>query len=296
MLPQVFTPSYLRQLEMLTLNSRRAFLGLRQGTHLSAKRGQGIEFFDYRKYELGDNPRHIDWGLYGRSEKLYVKRFREEQALSALMLIDSSPSMTVTGDSSENSKWDVARDLALSLSYVALMKQDTVYLALTSGGAIPRFSGASGIHRAATFLSAAQHSQPKSVAREVMRVSSRVKFPGVAIIYSDLLFAFEDIEQSINILLAKNLDVSVVRMVSPLERDPFQGIQNALAIDSETGEQLEMDVHSGLLETYQRRLTEHIDTVRRFLGFRGVRLIEVSTERPLSDVIVRDLVKAGVVQ
>ena len=95
MLPEVFTPAILRQLEMLKLSSRRAFLGQRQGAHLSLKRGQGVEFYDYRKYELGDNPRHIDWGLYGRSERIYVKRFREEQSLSVLVLLDSSPSMGV---------------------------------------------------------------------------------------------------------------------------------------------------------------------------------------------------------
>ncbi len=296
MLPQVFTPSFLRQLEMLTLNSRRAFLGQRQGAHLSAKRGQGIEFFDYRKYELGDNPRHIDWGLYGRSEKLYVKRFREEQALSALMLVDSSPSMTVVPELGGATKWSIARDLALSISYIALMKQDTIYMALTSGGVIPRFTGVSGIHRAAAFLAKAQHSQPKNVAKEVLRVSARVRFPGVAMFFSDLLFPFEEFEHSINILLAKNLDVSVVRTVSPLESDPFQGVRNALAVDSETGEQIEMDVGSSLLDAYQERLAEHIAKVRRFLHFRGVRLLEVSTKNPITDMIVRDMVKAGVVQ
>lgn len=295
MLPDVFTASYLRQLEMLSINTRRAFLGQRQGTHISLKRGQGIEFFDYRKYELGDNPRHIDWGLFGRSEKLYVKRFREEQALSILMLMDSTPSMSVVPQQGV-SKWEMAKNLALSLSYIALMKHDTVFLGLTSGGAIPRYAGGQGVHRMSDFLKNVQLTQPPSLMREVLRVASRVKFPGMVLFFSDLLFPFEELQQSVNILLSKNLDMSVIRLVSPLELDPFQGISNALAIDSETGEQIEMAISPGALKVYQERLVEHIEQCRRFLAHRGVRLLEISTEMPLSSVIAQDLVRAGVVQ
>ena len=69
-LPEAFTPQFLKQLEMFRINARRMFLGSKQGGHLSPKRGHGIEFSDYRKYELGDNPRHIDWGVYARTERL----------------------------------------------------------------------------------------------------------------------------------------------------------------------------------------------------------------------------------
>ena len=69
MLPASFTNEFLRQLELLRLQGRRAFLGTRQGGHLSIKRGHGIEFSDYRNYELGDHPRYIDWGVYARSER-----------------------------------------------------------------------------------------------------------------------------------------------------------------------------------------------------------------------------------
>lgn len=295
MLPDVFSTRYLRQLEMLSINTRRAFLGQRQGSHISLKRGQGIEFFDYRKYELGDNPRHIDWGLFGRSEKLYVKRFREEQSLSILMLMDTSPSMAVV-PAGGISKWEMARNLALSLSYIALMKHDTVFVGLTSGGAIPRFGGGQGIHRMASFLEQIKPLQPVSMVREIMRVASRVKFPGMVLFFSDLLFPFADFQQSINMLLSKNLDMSVVRLVSPLEQDPFQGASHALAIDSETGEEIEMALPPSALKVYQERLREHIAQNRQFLAHRGVRLLEISTQTPLSSVIAQDLVRAGVVQ
>jgi uncharacterized protein (DUF58 family) len=295
MLPEVFTPSLLRQLEMLKLSSRRAFLGQRQGAHLSLKRGQGVEFYDYRKYELGDNPRHIDWGLYGRSERIYVKRFREEQALSVLILLDSSPSMGVLPVQGI-SKWEMARDLALALSYVALLKQDAVYVGTTSGGVIPRYLGAAAIHRMSSAFEKMSLSQPADLTREVLRVAARIRFPGVAFMVTDLLMPFSDLERSVNVLLAKNIDLSILRVSSPLEENPLGLAEAALVIDSETGEQQELFLsHAARLE-YQRRLSEHVQLVRQFLARRGVRLLELSTEQGLQQIIAENFLRAGVLQ
>ena len=80
--------AFLKQLELLKINSRRSFLGSRQGGHASIKRGHGIEFSDYRKYVPGDDPRHIDWNVYARTERVYVKRFQEEQDLSVFIFLE----------------------------------------------------------------------------------------------------------------------------------------------------------------------------------------------------------------
>lgn len=295
MLPQVFTPALLRQLEMLKLGSRRAFLGQRQGAHLSLKRGQGVEFFDYRKYELGDNPRHIDWGLYGRSERIYVKRFREEQSLSVLFVVDSSPSMGVLPPEGI-SKWEMARNLALSLSYVALMKQDSVFMGTTSGGVIPRYIGASAVHRMASQLENVRLSQPPDLIREVLRIASRIKFPGVAFVISDLLMPFPEIERSVNALLAKNMDLSIIRISSPLDQNPLGRSDIALVVDSETGEQQELFLSPAAQQEYQRRLHEHLQLIRHFLAKRGVRLLEISTLEGLQQIVANTFVRSGVLQ
>ena len=101
-LPEAFTPEYLRQLELLRIRARRAFLGTKQGGHVSLKRGHGIEFSDFRQYQPGDDPRHIDWSVFARSERLYVKQFQEEQDLTVLLLIDSTASMVTP---SNEKKW-----------------------------------------------------------------------------------------------------------------------------------------------------------------------------------------------
>ena len=105
----IFTPGFFRRLQQLKIKTRRSYLGSRQGSHISKRRGHGLEFSDYRSYVPGDDFRHIDWGVYGRTDRLYVKEFREEQELQVLFLIDTSQSM---GFPEAEGKFEFAKDLA----------------------------------------------------------------------------------------------------------------------------------------------------------------------------------------
>ena len=92
-LPPLFTPQFLARLETLRVRTRRRFLGSRPGGHLSLRRGSGLEFADYRPYTLGDDPRYIDWKLYSRTDRLYIKLFQEEEDLYTYLFLDLSASM-----------------------------------------------------------------------------------------------------------------------------------------------------------------------------------------------------------
>ncbi len=87
MIPTLFTKEYFQQLETAKIRARKKFLGARQGGHISPRKGQGLEFSDYRQYELGDNPRNIDWNVYARSDRFVIKRFQEEESRSFLFMI-----------------------------------------------------------------------------------------------------------------------------------------------------------------------------------------------------------------
>ena len=92
-LPDEFTPGFLARLEKLRVRTRQRYAGMGRGMHLSPKRGSSLEFNDYRHYSPGDDFRHIDWGLYGRSDKLYIKLFQEEEDLLTYIFVDASASM-----------------------------------------------------------------------------------------------------------------------------------------------------------------------------------------------------------
>ena len=93
MLPEPFTPEFLTQLETLRLRTRKEFLGSHTGSYSSPRRGTSLEFADYRRYSPGDDLRYLDWGIYARTDRLYIKVFREEVDLFAYVFIDASGSM-----------------------------------------------------------------------------------------------------------------------------------------------------------------------------------------------------------
>ena len=123
MLPSPFTPHFLTQLETLRLRTRKEFLGSHPGSYSSPRRGTSLEFADYRRYALGDDLRYLDWGIYARSDKLYVKLFREEVDLFAYVFIDASASM---GYPSRELKYLPATHVGLALSYVILANHATL--------------------------------------------------------------------------------------------------------------------------------------------------------------------------
>ena len=93
MLPEPFTPQFLSQLETLRLRTRKEFLGSHTGNYSSPRRGTSLEFADYRRYAPGDDLRYLDWGIYARTDRLYIKLFREEVDLFAYIFVDASASM-----------------------------------------------------------------------------------------------------------------------------------------------------------------------------------------------------------
>jgi len=253
-LPDGFDPGYLRQLELLRLRSRRAFLGARHGGHVSLKKGHGIEFSDYRKYELGDNPRHIDWGVYGRSDRLYIKRFQEEQSLPLLIVIDGSASMRVTTDSK---KWERTKALALSIAYVALIQHDTVRICIPGVFYSSAYEGPRAIYRIARDLEEQPQGEQSRLSSGIQQGLSRVRFPGVAVFISDFLFPIAEIEKNLNLFRAKNLDTSVLHILGKLDQDPYQGVSDAVLVDSETNQELGIALDTGTRQEYQYRLIQH---------------------------------------
>jgi len=290
MLPDTFTPTFLHQLELLKIRSRRSFLGTRQGGHLSLKRGHGIEFSDYRKYELGDNPRHIDWGVYGRSDRLYVKRFQEEQALSVLIITDASASMNTPPSSA---KWAMARDLSLALSYIVLMQQDSVSLCIPGSLHTPPAHGVKLIHHLGSKISEITPGPVDNFEEEIQKSLAKIRFPGVAIFISDFLLPLQDIFKVINLLRAKNLDVSTIQVLSPEDLHPLEDTNSAIAVDSESGEEVQLDLDRLSREEYKHLLDTHNRRLREFLADSRISCSLAVSDQALSDFVIQHLPGTG---
>lgn len=293
MLPERFTPEFFRRLELLKLRSRRSYLGTRQGGHLSLKRGHGIEFSDYRQYEPGDSPRHIDWGLYARSDRLYVKRFQEEQNLTVLLLLDGSASML---NPREDQKWECARDIALALSYVALMEQDAVTLSVPGYLHSPLYSGAQAFHQIVRELTNEPAIVGAEFTRQAQRAVSRVRFPGVGVFISDFLMPLEQIQKVLNAMRAKALDITAVQVLGPRDREPFPLNTDAIAVDSESGEEISVSLTAQAQIDYQEYFEQHMIAVRQLFFDARVGFCQTMTTDNFSQFVVQSLARTGLLQ
>ena len=290
MLPESLTPSYLRQLELLKLQSRRAYLGLRQGGHLSLKRGHGLEFSDYRQYELGDNPRYIDWGVYARSDKLYIKTFREEQDLTVLILVDTSSSMVVP---EADRKWQRACELALSIGYVALCSQDQVRMVALGEKISPLYSGGRAFQELAKELLAITPGRSLEFARECRLAASQVRFPGVCVLLSDFLMPIAEIDAALRPLRAKNLDITLIQVLGAQDLQPAPETSDLTAVDSETEAEVQLSLSADLRTEYTKLLDAHNTALAELCHSSHIRLTRALASDPLASFTLRTLTSVG---
>ncbi len=293
MLPPAFTPKYLRCLELLELNARRSFLGTRQGLHKSRKRGYGMEFSDYRKYELGDDPRHIDWSAYARNEKLYVKTFEEEQDISVLLIVDGSASMF---NPTSDKKWEMARDVALSLAYIALLQQDRVFVTVPNVFYSPAYSGGAAIHRLNDAIEKLEFKNGNSVVDGVRQAISHVRSPGLAIFISDFLMPLSDITACFNMLRAKNLELSAVQVLGENDLTPLPNSEFARVVDSESGEELEIQLDERSRVQYSALLEEHKRALEQFLFESQINYSIAEVAGGVEKFVLEQLAKTGLIR
>lgn len=287
MIVEPLSPQFLKQLQRLKIHTRRTFLGTRQGSHASPRRGQGLEFSDYRLYTAGDDFRHIDWKILARNDRVYVKEFREEQDLSVLLLIDGSASMGVPEE-----KIRLANSIALALGFIALADGDRVTFASLGNGRTPRYVGARAIHRAALELGKFSPLGDFSPIDEVRSALASQRLPGKCFFLTDLLFPLPEVIQSLELIRAKNFDLSVIQLLSPEELAP-PSYGDSVLVDAETAEELSLTVDP---VSYQRKLNEHLTAVEHHAHRLGATFLQVSTTDSLSEILLQRLTQIGVLR
>lgn len=287
------TPSLLKKLELFSIHSRKAFLGSKQGGHISPRKGHGVEFTDYRKYELGDNPRYIDWSVYARTERLYLKQYREEEDITVIIFLDGSASMHVTDD---GEKWKRAVALAASLGYVALINHDTVRLGILGGEFEGLYNGPKAFSRLLSDLKALKPLATQPSRREVGRSLSRSRFPGMTCFISDFLFPFSDIEQMLLLPRAKNFAVSLLQIAGKEDITPFPSGQIVKAEDSETNAEVELVWSGDTQERYKKAFYEHTGAISRYARSAGMQHLLVQPETPIENIVLRELPRLGILR
>ena len=266
--------NYLAQLDLLRIESRRKFLGTRQGGHLSLKKGHGLEFSDYRHYELGDNPRYIDWKAYGRTDKLYIRQFQEEQDLLISVFIDGSDSMGIETDPD---KWSFARKVALSFCYMGLSQQDKVNLSVLGQKNSITLSGAQSFPQFARHISQRNNLDHLPFGLALKNAALRLKFPGVAIVISDFHCSIEDLDIGFRQLRSRNLDIVALQVFGQRDLAPLSNDEFSQLVDSETGEVFDLEFDQERARQLKDLIDSHTAKCREYFRQRQIGFATISS-------------------
>jgi len=287
-LPDEFTPGFLARLEKLRVRTRQRYAGMGRGMHLSPKRGSSLEFNDYRHYSPGDDFRHIDWGLYGRSDKLYIKLFQEEEDLLTYIFVDASASM---GFPPADRKFEHAILTALALAYVALASGDRVMLRVLGGqGAQIDPSFVNGRHRIVELARRLQNLKPAgqfdfatTLATELLAI----RRAGKVFIVSDFLMLLNSVTRGLGMFTAASMDLTAVQVLGGREING-QGLDGDVeVVDSESGERLRVSIGEREREQYRDTMIRLTRQLKSFCLKRGLHYSLYTTDQDFQQFFVR---------
>lgn len=288
----LLTPDFLRKIERLSLMAKRLYPGKLRGERRSTKRGSSVEFADYRNYTLGDDFRRVDWNVYARLEKLFLKLFVEEEDLHVYVLLDASQSMQFGNPS----KLLYAKRIAAALSYIGLANLDRVGLATLSGPNAITLAPKRGKQSAFGIFDWLKSIEPggeTNLVHSLRDFSLRTAQPGLAIVISD--FFDPDYQKGLTALLGRRFEVTVLHVLDQAEVDPTL-VGDLLLIDSETGERREVTITQTLLRKYHQRLTDFCGGLEDYCARYGCNYMRVTNQTPFEDLILNFLRRRGVVR
>ena len=272
-------PVSLMRIKSMELRAKVVVEGFWKGIHKSPYHGFSVEFTEYRQYTLGDDPRHIDWRLYARSDRFYIKKFEDETNLRCHVLIDHSRSMGygTTG----YTKAQYAGTLAATLAYFLFTQGDAVGLATFDNQIrqymIPR-NRPGYLHRLMLTLESPPSGTSTKLGPPIQRISEMLRKRGLVLLISDLLTSIETLEPELNYLKANGHDVVVFNILDPNELN-FNFNTPALFQDIETGRNLYVDPPAAH-KAYEEKLQGHLSSIQHTCRNLGIDYHLFSTDRP----------------
>lgn len=281
---------FLRKLEKLKVLAQKGIKGPHRGEHISWRSGASLDFLDYRKYQVGDDFRYIDWNVYGRLDKLFIKLFRAEEDLTIHFLLDMSRSM----GEGHPPKEIYAKKVVAALCYIGLASLDRV--------GVTSFNEALGESRSPErgkqvylsvlkYLLSLRPNGNTNLSASLKEYASSCKRPGIVIVISDLLDP-KGFEEGVEALISGRFDVTLIQL---LDRDelfpPFEGY--VTLSDVETGESKKITLDGVLLALHRKKIREFLKNIKGFCLKNGVDYYFSVTSTPFEDFLLDYLSKGS---
>ncbi len=287
---QLVDPAFFSRLESIQLRARSIVEGFLQGLHRSPYLGFSVEFSSHREYVPGDDPKHVNWQLFARSRRLYVKEYSADTNMNVYLLLDVSGSMECANTG--RSKLHYGSALAAALAHLALKQHDAVGLTLLADAVVGHLSPRAKPHQLDDILcliAATSVRPPSDASKALHQAAELANRRGLVVIISDLFDEISAIIQGLEHLQYRNHEVLIFQILDPWERDlPLDG--NIRFHDLETGQEIVTQA-DGIQQAYQRAFQQWREEIDTECRSRGIDRVELTTADPLDQGLLDYLVK-----
>jgi uncharacterized protein (DUF58 family) len=287
-----------RRLDPLMLIAKKVRSGAMKGDRRSIKRGTSIEFADYRNYVPGDDLRRLDWNIYARLERPYIKLLEDEEDLAVHMILDASASMNFPEEGEiDQKKLAFAKRIFAGLGYVSLTSHDRLMLTAMNDNGMSIFGPVRGRGQGVAMFRYVQNLSADGITDLNIMLKDyalRAGRPGLTIVISDMFSPTGYIE-GLNALLGRGHEVVFIHVLSPEEvTPPLAG--DLRLIDVETGQAREVTIDATMRDVYYKRLTAWRDEIRNECQRKGAHYFTIQTDEPWERIILSDMRKVGLIK
>lgn len=290
---------FFRRLETCALSLRKDLSGFFGGKHLVNAYGQTVEFADYREYMLGDDIRRIDWNLYSRFEKFFLKLFTDERQMHTQIFLDCSASM---GRVSEK-KAAYALAFAAALGFLSVHNMDKLTIRTVRGKVASDpyglIVGKNAFFRAVGQFDAIDFGEDADLSTAVAECGDLSQGNGLSVIISDF-FTESDWKKAVDYLCFKNRQVLLVQIMTPEEADPsYSGRISLIDAESEAAEDsrnMKLRITRSMQQAYEEALHDYLADMSSFCASRGAGFVSVRTDQPIERVLFSELLKTGILE
>lgn len=288
--------AFFSRLETLALELRPNLAGFFGGKHKVSTYGQTVEFADYREYQLGDDIRRIDWNLYSRFEKYFLKLFTDERQMHTQVFIDCSASMGK--DNPEKANYAVA--MAAALGYLSVHNMDKVSFKLIKGDKsedpFGTIVGKRAFFDAISALEELEFDGESDMRESVVNTQTGTN-DGLSVIISDF-FSENDWKKAVDYLCFKKRQVLLIQVLTPDEVDPsYTGRVHLIDVESNSMEDdrnMKVKIDRSSQIAYERAMQEIKDNLKTFCHSRGVDYVTICTDQPVEKALFKELLKVGI--
>lgn len=289
----LLSPEFMTRLEQLEIISRKIFAGRIKGERRSKRKGESVEFAGYRNYVVGDDLRFLDWNIYARLEKLFLKLFMEEEDLNVTLLVDCSGSM----DWGDPHKGLYVKRVAAAIAYIGLVNYDRLSIYAYADRLNYEMRGIRGrrmVSQVIGFLEKIPYGGVSNIAEAGKRFAIRHRGKGVVIVLSDFMDK-SGYENGLRYLVGRGYDLYAIQALSPQEIDPTL-VGDLKLKDVEDEDVAEVTISKPLLDRYRANLTAYCMDLKNYCSRREITYLFTITRVPFDTLVLAYLRQQGLLR